>query len=30
MDKTLEDSDIESVMSEIMSTLENKCKAELR
>ena len=30
MEKTLEDSDIESVMHAIMSTLENKCKAELR
>ena len=30
MDKTLEDADIESVMTTIMSTLEDKCKAELR
>jgi len=30
MDKTLEDADIEAVMSEIMSTLERECKAELR
>jgi phenylalanyl-tRNA synthetase beta chain len=30
MDKTLEDNDIESVMSKIMSTLERECKAELR
>ena len=30
MDKTLEDADIESVMGEIMATLETKCSAELR
>jgi phenylalanyl-tRNA synthetase beta chain len=30
MEKTLEDADIESVMSEIMAALENECKAELR
>jgi len=30
MDKTLEDADIESVMSEIMIALEKECKAELR
>ncbi len=30
MEKTLEDADMESVMSEIMSTLESECKAELR
>lgn len=30
MEKTLEDADIESVMSEIMSTLEAECKVELR
>jgi phenylalanyl-tRNA synthetase beta chain len=30
MDKTLEDADIEAVMGEIMSTLKNECKAELR
>jgi len=30
MEKTLEDADIESVMSEIMATLETKCNAELR
>jgi len=30
MEKTLEDSDIETVMSQIMTTLQNKCKAELR
>ena len=30
MEKTLEESDIESVMSKIMSTLEHECKAELR
>jgi len=30
MEKTLEDADIESVMSEIMSALETECKAELR
>ena len=30
MDKTLEDADIESVMSEIMVVLEKECKAELR
>ena len=29
-DKTLEDTDIEDVMSKIMSTLETECKAELR
>jgi len=30
MDKTLEDADIESVMSKIMTALENECAAELR
>ena len=30
MEKTLEDTDIETVMSEIMATLKNKCSAELR
>jgi len=30
MDKTLEDADIESVMSEIMTALANECAAELR
>jgi phenylalanyl-tRNA synthetase beta chain len=30
MERTLEDSDIETVMGEIMSTLERECKAELR
>jgi len=30
MEKTLEDTDIEMVMSEIMSALETECKAELR
>jgi phenylalanyl-tRNA synthetase beta chain len=30
MEKTLEDADIESVMSEIMTALEKECKAELR
>jgi phenylalanyl-tRNA synthetase beta chain len=30
MEKTLEDADIESVMSEIMTALENECAAELR
>jgi len=30
MDKTLEDTDIESVMVAIMTTLETKCNAELR
>jgi len=30
MDKTLEDTDIESVMVSIMTTLETKCNAELR
>lgn len=30
MDKTLEDSDIESVMGQIMTALETECKAELR
>ncbi len=30
MDKTLEESDIESVMGEVMKSLENECKAELR
>ena len=30
MEKTLEDADIESVMSEIMMALENTCNAELR
>jgi len=30
MDKTLEEGDIETVMSKIMSTLETECKAELR
>ena len=30
MDKTLEDADIESVMSDIMTALETKCNAELR
>jgi len=30
MKKTLEDSDIETVMSKIMTALENECRAELR
>jgi len=30
MEKTLEDSDIESVMAEVMSALESNCNAELR
>ena len=30
MEKTLEDSDIETVMSQIMTALKNECKAELR
>ena len=30
MDKTLEDSDIEAVMSQVMTTLETECKAQLR
>ena len=30
MDKTLEDSDIETVMSKIMAALEKECQAELR
>ena len=30
MEKTLEDSDIETVMSDIMTTLQNECQAELR
>ena len=30
MEKTLEDSDIEAVMAQIMSSLEKECKAELR
>ncbi len=30
MEKTLEDSDIEAVMSQIMTTLEKECSAELR
>jgi phenylalanyl-tRNA synthetase beta chain len=30
MEKTLEDSDIEAVMGEIMTALETECKAELR
>jgi phenylalanyl-tRNA synthetase beta chain len=30
MDKTLEDADIESTMTSIMTTLETECKAELR
>ncbi len=30
MEKTLEDADIESVMTEIMGALEKECKAELR
>jgi len=30
MERTLEDADIEKVMSEVMSVLESKCKAELR
>jgi len=30
MDKTLEDADIETVMSDIMTALEKECKAELR
>jgi len=30
MEKTLEDADIESVMSKIMAVLEKECKAELR
>ncbi|PTB83849.1 phenylalanine--tRNA ligase subunit beta [Sulfurovum lithotrophicum] len=30
MDKTLEDADIESVMSDIMNALETECNAELR
>ena len=30
MDKTLEDADIEAVMSDIMTALERECKAQLR
>jgi phenylalanyl-tRNA synthetase beta chain len=30
MEKTLEDSDIEAVMGQIMTALETECKAELR
>jgi len=30
MDRTLEDADIETVMHQVMTTLENECKAELR
>jgi phenylalanyl-tRNA synthetase beta chain len=30
MEKTLEDSDIETVMSDIMTVLKNECNAELR
>jgi phenylalanyl-tRNA synthetase beta chain len=30
MEKTLEDTDIETVMSQIMTTLKNECSAELR
>ena len=30
MERTLEDADIETVMGQIMSALENECKAELR
>jgi phenylalanyl-tRNA synthetase beta chain len=30
MDKTLEDADIESTMTSIMTALEAECKAELR
>ena len=30
MDKTLEDADIETVMSDIMTALESECKAQLR
>ncbi len=30
MDRTLEDADIETVMSQVMTTLENECSAELR
>ena len=30
MEKTLEDADIETVMSQIMTTLKNECSAELR
>jgi len=30
MERTLEDADIETVMSEIMKALENECNAELR
>ena len=30
MEKTLEDSDIETVMGQIMMALESECKAELR
>ena len=30
MERTLEDADIEAVMSEVMSVLEDQCKAELR
>ena len=30
MEKTLEESDIEAVMSQVMASLETECKAELR
>ncbi len=30
MERTLEDADIETVMSQVMTTLENECSAELR
>jgi len=30
MERTLEDADIEAVMSQVMSTLESKCQAQLR
>ena len=30
MEKTLEESDIEAVMSQIMASLETECKAQLR
>jgi len=30
LDRTLEDADIEGVMSKIISALETECKAELR
>jgi phenylalanyl-tRNA synthetase beta chain len=30
MEKTLEESDIEAVMSQVMATLETECKAQLR